>query len=160
MTTTMVAVARRLAERAHKGQTYGDGNYTRHLERVVGNLQRMGYTQDNILIVGWLHDVVEDTAISLETVGKKFGYEVAEAVDAISRRKFTNGLATVPPVAEKESEKDYLARVCANPLAAKVKWADMCDNLLMCRSVASPEHKRRLHGKYLNALKVLAEVIE
>jgi (p)ppGpp synthase/HD superfamily hydrolase len=76
--------AQALSAKAHQGQVDKAGlPYIDHPRRVVGYL--VNPTAQEV-IVAWLHDVVEDTALSLEYVQKEFGSQVAAAVDAITRR--------------------------------------------------------------------------
>lgn len=152
-----------LAFERHEGQTYLDGPYTEHLTRVCDRLVDMGYGDEDHQIVGMLHDVVEDTDATLDEIEEMFGPVIAMAVEAITRRVFTGSVPKDPNTGmmgigvAKETEGDYLARVCANKLATHVKWADMSDNLLMCRGVNVPEHKRKLWTKYTYAMQYLAE---
>ncbi len=68
-------------------------------------------------IVAALHDIVEDTGVTMEFLtARGFSPAVVEAIDAISRRK-------------DESYADYIERVAQNPLATRVKLADLRDNL-------------------------------
>ncbi|HUO03827.1 MAG TPA: HD domain-containing protein [Candidatus Binataceae bacterium] len=69
-------------------------------------------------IVGVLHDVVEDTDITLEDIRKIFGDEIAAAVDAMTRRKDAG-----------EEYFDYVRRAIENPIARRVKQEDLNDNL-------------------------------
>ena len=80
--STDVEAAKALATRAHEGQTDKAGlPYITHPERVASRLQ-----SPEEQVVAWLHDTVEDTAITLTTIESQFGPETAAAVDAISRR--------------------------------------------------------------------------
>jgi (p)ppGpp synthase/HD superfamily hydrolase len=143
---------------AHNGQTYGDKPYFSHCVRVVENLINMGYTQDEYICTGWLHDVIEDTQyITLREIEKRFEKEIRDAVDAISRRKWYFPIDDSNINIDKEAKDEYLARVAANKIASVVKHADMCDNLLMTRSTTSPEHKQKLWKKYINAIQYLSE---
>lgn len=74
-------------------------------------------------IVAILHDVVEDTIMTLDDLRAdpvEFSDEVIDAVDAISRR-------------DGESTKQYYDRLVANRLAMKVKIADLEHNMSMPR---------------------------
>ena len=81
-----------LAMRAHKDQLYGDQPYHVHLEHTVAVLRRFGIVDEIVLGSGYLHDVVEDTELSLEdmvahlTIG--FGAKRSQAagliVDAVT----------------------------------------------------------------------------
>ena len=135
-----VRAARALAEKLHRGQVDKAGlPYITHPERVASRLD----TED-ACVVGWLHDTVEDTGLSLDEVRARCGPEIAAAVDAISRR-------------DGEDWDDYLARVKANPLAARVKISDLIDNSNLSRipKVTMKDVKRQ--AKYNKALKYLLE---
>lgn len=84
-----------------------------HPIRVMSQL--WGYDERMVAI---LHDVIEDTAITLDDL-RRAGYphHIVESVDAISRRK-----------GEGESYSQYIRRVKRDPLATKVKIADLRDN--------------------------------
>ena len=84
----------------HEGQIDKAGlPYITHPQRVTGRLD-----SPEAQVVGWLHDIVEDTSLTVEDIARQFGPETAAAVDAVSRR-------------EGESWGDYLDRVQVNPIA-------------------------------------------
>ena len=94
-------------------------------------------------IVAVLHDVVEDTDWTLERLSQEgFSAEVVQAVDCVTRR-------------EGESYDDFVKRSAANPLARRVKIADLEDNMDIRRLEAViPKDAERLN-KYLQAWKYL-----
>ena len=103
-----------LATDAHRGQKdRNDEPYIMHPLRVAAQL----WDHDE-RTVGILHDVIEDTAVTLDDL-RKAGYpeHIVAAVDAISRRKDAG-----------EPYSAYIQRVKANALATKVKIADLQDN--------------------------------
>ena len=140
MTREKVEEARALAASRHTGQADKAGApYIGHPQRVAGRLN-----SPEEQIVGWLHDTVEDTGLSLAEVEARFGKAVAQAVDAVSRR-------------EGEPWEAYLLRVKANPVARRVKISDLIDNSNLSRL---PEVTRRdveRQGKYNRALLFLME---
>ena len=78
--------------------------------------------------VAWLHDVVEDTDWTLETLlAEGIRPEVVEGVKAITK-------------CEGEAYETYLDRVKANPLAKAVKLADLMHNMDLTR-IAHPTEK-------------------
>jgi len=114
MTTTndLLAKAVATAALAHREQLYGGKLYVAHLAAVVFNLHRLGFLQlrleedlfNALEIAGWLHDVVEDTPMTLEKVRSEFGDDVAELVGAVTtepgaNRKARNA-ATYPKIAK------------------------------------------------------------
>ncbi len=109
--STDVETAKALAAKAHEGQTDKAGlPYITHPERVASRLNA-----PEAQVVGWLHDTVEDTALTIGDIRERFGPETAAAVDAISRR-------------DGETWPDYIDRVAANPIARQVKISDLIDN--------------------------------
>lgn len=136
-----VGAAFELALAAHAGQTDKAGAaYIGHVARVAA-----GVSNDPARVVALLHDVVEDTDVSLGTVEEHFGNEIANAVDAITRRSG-------------EASRDYYARVKADPLALEVKLSDLADNSDPTRlSLLPPADRARLEAKYAAARQALME---
>lgn len=127
-----------IAVNAHAGQTDRAGKpYILHVFRVM----LAGETADE-MIVGVLHDTVEDTPITIPTLKGLFPKEIVDAVDAITKRPG-------------EKYKDYLLRVHSNPLATKVKLNDLKDNMDVTRlKKIGPKDKER-GRKYLDAYQFL-----
>ena len=77
-----IAKAFDFAYKAHKGQTRkaSDIPYIIHPIEVAVILIK-NKARDNVVISGLLHDVVEDTPISLEKIRNEFGEEIARLVD-------------------------------------------------------------------------------
>ena len=135
-----VAAARALATKAHEGQTDKAGlPYITHPERVASRP-----STPDAQVVGWLHDTVEDTPITLRDIEAAFGPETAAAVDAISRR-------------DGEPWSDYLDRVAANPMARQVKISDLIDNSNLSRIPHVTLKDVERQKKYNKALKKLLE---
>lgn len=138
--STDVEDARTLATQAHAGQTDKAGlPYITHPERVAARLKT-----PEAQVVGWLHDTVEDTDITLDAIEALFGPQTAAAVDAISRRKG-------------ESWDDYLERVRENPVARQVKISDLIDNSNLSRTPQVTMRDVERQAKYNRALKMLLE---
>jgi len=119
--TDAVAEAREFAIRAHGDQRYGDQPYAYHLDAVAGLLASFG---DDAQIVGYLHDVAEDTAIGLDQIREQFGDRVAAWV----------ALLTDEPGANRRERKAKTnAKLAAAgtdaTLALVVKAADRLANL-------------------------------
>jgi GTP diphosphokinase / guanosine-3',5'-bis(diphosphate) 3'-diphosphatase len=74
-----------LAEKAHAGQMLPSGlPYLSHCVAVAVILAELSVPPD-LIIAGLLHDVVEDTPITLEEVQKEFNKEVAGLVDGVTK---------------------------------------------------------------------------
>jgi GTP diphosphokinase / guanosine-3',5'-bis(diphosphate) 3'-diphosphatase len=75
----LLARAYRFSEKAHAGQTRRNGDpYVTHCVEVAKILAELQL--DSITVAsGLIHDVVEDTAYSVEDVEREFGREVARS---------------------------------------------------------------------------------
>ena len=130
-----------LAIQAHGGQVDKGGSpYILHVLRVGAAQWRNG---PDYVIVGLLHDVVEDTNTTLSQL-RSYGLsdEILSALDAITHRKG-------------EPYEDYLGRVKKNPIALAVKREDLGDNLERLDSVESLEERERLRCKCKRAVGIL-----
>jgi (p)ppGpp synthase/HD superfamily hydrolase len=80
--------ALRLAERAHRGQRRkgGETPYVLHPAAVAALLVAAGAHED-LVCAGLLHDVVEDSDVTVAELEEQFGAEVARLVDAVTERK-------------------------------------------------------------------------
>lgn len=130
------------ATRAHEGQTdKGGAPYILHPLRVMGSM-----STDAERIVALLHDVVEDCGdeYPLSRIDEIFGGAIAHSIDCLTKRKG-------------EAYLDYLARVAGDPIARKVKIADINDNCDVARLGREPtaEDHQRIQ-KYQGALAILA----
>jgi (p)ppGpp synthase/HD superfamily hydrolase len=141
----LVAEARRIATEAHAGQVDKIGDpYIGHPERVAEHIASVGAHDAEAIAVAWLHDVVEDTDVTLDAL-RSAGFDeyVVAAVDAVTRRRG-------------ESAAEYYGRVSANSLARLVKLADVMDNTDAERmSRLDPETRKRLARKYEWALRAI-----
>lgn len=118
-----------LAANAHAGQKdLGGHPYIGHLLRVSSR-----FLDERFQVVAILHDIVEDTSVTLGFIETKFGKEIRDAVDAISRRK-------------DESNRAYIKRVRQNKIARKVKLVDIRDNMRRDRAPGNEkvEHNRKV----------------
>jgi (p)ppGpp synthase/HD superfamily hydrolase len=131
-----------VARRAHEGQLDKSGRpYIAHPLRVMGMV-----TGTHQRMTAVLHDVVEDTDVTLEDLAAAgCPDEVLTAVAAISKRPG-------------EPQSDYLTRVLADPIALVVKRADIADNMSPDRmGRLDAETQDRLRTKYEAALRRLGE---
>ena len=127
-----VAAARLIAKLAHKGQIDKAGNdYFAHPEAVAAMLDA-----PEEKVVGYLHDTVEDTDVTLEEIREIFGDQIADAVALMTH-------------ADGVPYMDYVKEVGKNPLARKVKLADLTHNMDI-RRIPHPRPKDydRIERKY------------
>jgi len=124
MTLPTPTAARDYAIQMHGDQKYGTHPYVHHLDAVVALLQPYG---EKARVVGYLHDVVEDTAATVSDVQERFGDLVARCVSL---------LTDAPGANRKERKaKTYaaMAQVTGDEeLALVVKAADRLANVRAC----------------------------
>jgi GTP pyrophosphokinase len=85
--TGLLRRAYKLAEWAHGHQRRISGEaYITHPLAVALILAELGLDLET-LVAGLLHDVVEDTEVSLEDITREFGPEVAQLVDGVTKLK-------------------------------------------------------------------------
>ena len=110
-----------------------------HAERVAGKLTR---TMDKT--VAYLHDLLEDTTTYGEDQLKaEFPDRIAEAVLAMTRSDQT------------EAYMSYVRRLAPNPVARRVKLADLSDNMDSNRPILDAALARELLARYTEAKKFL-----
>ena len=129
-----------IATEAHKGQFDKSGkDYIGHPLRVM----EMGKTEEE-KIVGVLHDVIEDTDWTFETLAYEgFSKEIIDALRCVTK------------LSENENYDDFIERIKKNPLAVAVKINDLSDNMDIRRlPYLSDKDVKRLK-KYLKAYKKL-----
>lgn len=72
-----VTAAREFAIKAHRDQKYGTHPYVYHLDKVAEIVRPWG---DELMIIAYLHDVLEDTNVAYYQLRAKFGEMVSDCV--------------------------------------------------------------------------------
>lgn len=94
-----------LAEKAHAGQKRVSGEpYISHPVAVAYILAELGMDSDT-LAAALLHDVVEDTEITLDDLSKQFGHEIAQLVDGVTK------LGKVPLTTKEEQQSENVRKM-------------------------------------------------
>lgn len=113
-----------LAHKAHCGQNYGDFDYTRHLRDVALTLGAAGLHDDPWEVAAWLHDIVEDTDVTIEDIQARFGEDVARLVAAVT---------TPASIGNRHARLDALIQQLQEcPEALPLKLADRIANVQFC----------------------------
>ena len=113
----------------HDGQTRrGSGApYVQHVFGVALVLDRLGFPED-VVIAGLLHDVVEDTAASLDEIRAIFGESVVALVAHCTEVKQDEAGRTRPWI---DRKRDHLEALANAPVEARaVILADKLHNLV------------------------------
>ena len=135
--------AKAYAKHHHFGQVdkAGVDYFLGHITTVAHKVACAKYSNEYV-VVAFLHDTVEDTSATIEEIGLEFGADIANAVDAMSKRKG-------------EDYDTYLQRILSNKLASVVKFYDMEHNSDIGRLsvVTEKDLKRReKYRKYMGLL--------
>ena len=138
-TDDMLNKALEIARKAHAGQVdKGGDTYIFHPVRVALHCRT-----ETEKIVALLHDVVEDTDVTLDDLRKEgFDTEVLDALQCLTR-------------IEGEDYMDFIQRVATNPLATQVKMHDLKDNMDVSRLGGKPHWKMDIYKKALAYLEGL-----
>ena len=134
--------ALQIAAQAHEGQKDKDGQpYILHPLRVMHAVEGV-----EAQIVAVLHDVVEDTSVTLEDLrAAGFSETILAGVRCVTHGK-------------NESYADYVVRCKTNPLGRQVKLADLEDNSRLARLLLRPnrlERRSRPHAQICSRVQIL-----
>lgn len=105
-----------LAFKYHAGQKYGEVDYVEHLSQVSSSVKGAYSDDERLPIIAWGHDILEDTVCTEEILRALFDKDIVNAIVAITKQRT-------------DTYEEYLARVKANELAAKVKLHDAWCNM-------------------------------
>ncbi len=135
--TDLTYKAMKIAYKAHEGQTDALGApYIFHPARVGA-----AFDTEAEVCVGLLHDVVEDTEVTIEDLRKAgFTEDILKALSLLTHEK------SIPYM-------DYVASVAENPLARAVKIEDLKDNIK--REPEGEKRNEKRFEKHIRALEYL-----
>jgi hypothetical protein len=128
-----------IAVKAHEGVMSQDGTpFVLHPMRLM--MAALG-TEDKIVAI--LHDTVEDTDVTLDSLKEEgFSGEVLAALDCVSRR-------------QGEGYEDFIMRIRPNEMARRVKLLDLRDNIDLTRLTKVGRYELDRAGKYHRAIQYL-----
>ncbi|MBR1593112.1 MAG: HD domain-containing protein [Ruminococcus sp.] len=142
--TELTVKAMHTAYNAHSGQTDKNGvPYIFHPFHLAEQMDT-----ENEICTALLHDVAEDTDISLSQLAEIFPEEVINALELLTHDENTDYF-------------EYVRNIRSNPTAKKVKLADLRHNSDLSRMTASgivpSERDIKRREKYLKAIEILNE---
>ncbi len=143
MDMDVVKTAELVATIAHRGQVDKSGvPYIEHPRMVASYV-----TTPEEKAVGFLHDTLEDTFLTEADLRPVFGDVITDAVVAMTHLIY-------------EDYFTYIERVSKNPIAIRVKLADLTHNMDASRLILVTQHDRDRIEKYKRAYAYLSEVIK
>lgn len=134
----ILALCKKLAKIAHYGQYRNDGvtRYIVHPEAVANSVSDV-----KMKCLAWLHDVVEDTPVTIEHLREqKIPEDILKSVDIMTKKKGDKYL-------------EYILRCKKDYLSCNVKIADIKHNL----STLNKNKYRDKYDKYKMALWILTK---
>ena len=137
----LLARAYRYSERAHAGQKRRSGEeYVTHcveVAKILADLQL-----DSVTVAsGLIHDVVEDTDITVADVEREFGREIAQIVDGLT--KIGNLPLNSSQERQVENYRKLLLSIAKDARVILIKLADRLHNMRTLDWLA-PEKRRRI----------------
>ena len=159
--------ARSLAKAAHAGSKRFDGSdYFTHPEAVARILcEELGITDTTIIQAAYLHDIPEDTDFTVEHIRMRFGHEVAQLVDGMTkiRHKIRENGQTL---SKEECDRLSEIKIFSDPRLGILKAAG--DRLHNMRTLMYVPEKKRIpkaeetliYAKLLESLGVWSVMVE
>ena len=138
----LIRRAYRVADAAHQSQTRLSGEpYITHSLEVAGILA--GLHMDAVtLSAALLHDVLEDTDITLSDLREDFGDQIAALVDGVTKIG-TMHMGDVPPTHEEKQAENLRKMLVATAKDVRVILIKLADRLHNLRTVEYlPQHKQ------------------
>ena len=137
----LLARAYRYSDLAHAGQVRHSGEpYVSHcveVARILADLQ----LDTTTVVSGLLHDIVEDTDITVQDVEREFGSEIAQIVDGLTK------IANLPLSSREERQvenyRKLLLSIAKDARVILIKLADRLHNMRTLDFLA-PEKRRRI----------------
>ncbi|MFH1405223.1 MAG: RelA/SpoT family protein [Patescibacteria group bacterium] len=133
----LIQEAFKLANSAHSGEARASGEpFVTHPLAVAYKLADMGMHL-NMVAAGLLHDVVEDTGITIEQVRTKFGDDVASLVDSVTKLKQVKYRGVERYV---ENLRKMFLAMASDVRVVFIKFADRLHNMQTLQ--AKPKYKQ------------------
>src|SRR4051795_12837749 len=137
----LLARAYRFSEKAHEGQKRLSGDkYVSHCVEVAKILVDLQLDSTTVAS-GLIHDVVEDTAVTVEDIEAEFGKEIAEIVDGLTK------IGHLPLNSSQERQvENYRKLLLSIAKDARVILIKLADRLHNMRTLdyLPPEKRRRI----------------
>jgi GTP pyrophosphokinase len=137
--TNLIRRAYDMAEKAHRGEKRLTGHaYVTHPLAAAYKLAEMGLHL-NVVAAGLLHDVVEDTGITLEDVENEFGADVASLVDSVTKLKKVKYQGVERYI---ENLRKMFLAMASDVRVVFIKFADRLHNMQTLYAQSKEKQKR------------------
>ena len=143
------------AVKAHTNQKRASGDpYSAHPIEVASILTDLKLDSATIT-TGLLHDTIEDTFATYETIKKEFGDEVAELVDGVTKISVFENTAETNSKAE--NFRKLILATSKDIRVLLVKLADRLHNMRTIKSIKSEDKRKRISQETMEIYAPLAD---
>jgi GTP pyrophosphokinase/guanosine-3',5'-bis(diphosphate) 3'-pyrophosphohydrolase len=143
------------AVKAHKNQKRDSGDpYSNHPIAVASILTELKLDSATIA-TGLLHDTIEDTHATYETIKNEFGQEVADLVDGVTKISFLENQAT--STSKAENFRKLILATSKDIRVLLVKIADRLHNMRTIDAISKIEKKERIAKETMEIYAPLAD---
>jgi len=143
------------AIRAHKNQKRDSGDpYSIHPIAVANILTELKLDSATIA-TGLLHDTIEDTHATYETIKNEFGQEVADLVDGVTKISVFENQAT--SISKAENFRKLILATSKDIRVLLVKIADRLHNMRTIDAISKIEKKERIAKETMEIYAPLAD---
>jgi RelA/SpoT family (p)ppGpp synthetase len=143
------------AVKAHTNQKRASGDpYSAHPIEVANILTDLKLDSATIT-TGLLHDTIEDTFATYETIKKEFGDEVAELVDGVTKISVFENTAETNSKAE--NFRKLILATSKDIRVLLVKLADRLHNMRTIKSIKSEDKRKRISQETMEIYAPLAD---
>jgi RelA/SpoT family (p)ppGpp synthetase len=137
--------AYKVAAKAHSGQKRRSGEpYVRHPLAVAHLLAEIGMDSDTIA-AGLLHDVVEESGLSVADIEREFGPGIANLVDGVTKLEHLDQFSQQGQKQRDEQESESLRKMflamADDVRVVMIKLADRLHNMRTLRALPTPRQK-------------------
>ena len=143
------------AVKAHKNQKRASGDpYSVHPIEVANILTDLKLDSATIA-TGLLHDTIEDTFATYETIKGEFGIEVADLVDGVTKISALENTAS--PNSKAENFRKLILATSKDIRVLLVKIADRLHNMRTIKAIKSVEKRQRISQETMEIYAPLAD---
>lgn len=136
----LIARAYRFSEKAHTGQKRASGeDYLQHCVEVTKILADL-HLDTSSLASGLIHDVVEDTEVTLDDVRAAFGEEIATIVDGVTKIGKVQFRSTTEQ--QVENYRKLLISMAQDARVITIKLADRLHNMRTLEHLRTDKRRR------------------
>ena len=145
-------------KKAHENQTRASGDpfFTHPFE--VANILAQMKLDENSIITGLLHDVIEDTLATKQEIKKNFGVEIANLVDGVTKLSKIS-LQQTNKNTQVENFRKFILAISEDIRVLFVKLADRLHNMRTIKYLKDVDKKKKISNETLEIFAPLADRI-